>query len=442
MVSTSPNQRQPRFRGTATTSENDNTSIIPTTMAPVFGSGMNQRKGKSPSPKIQDSLGISNGNDDEKSNNSKGLFRRSKYRGKYATAIFLVMVLAPALLIYASIGFFGPIRAKNPGWGKHPRVTTLWKGSETLLGTPVIARLPELSHEVPPIAKKSFFQHLEDSRSYNHGRADQFETETCKAQYDWQLHSFPTCNLLHEREMESLIVRPENKEEPLELVANGYWRDVWILPSSNFDGNHVLKTIRYEHDWEERNYDRHRRDALAMERLSDNPYVLNIYAFCGNSGVSEYADGGDISDAIWPHNAETGKREYATMTKVERLHIGEFGNAEKCGTDFIRLFVNQLEHFPTGVQAAMGLAAVHNCDKEGRPSIAHTDIAPGQFVRVGDIFKLNDFNRARFLRTNITNGSICGFEVGNNPGKNRSPEEYMYKPETEKVRLTIRVART
>ena len=80
-----------------------------------------------------------------------------------------------------------------------------------------------------------------------------------------------------------------------------------------------------------------------------------------------------------------------------------------------------------------GLAAVHNTDKEGRPSIAHTDIAPGQFVRVGDIYKLNDFNRARFLLNNVTDGSVCTFTVGNNPGKNRSPEEYAYDPETEKV---------
>ena len=95
-----------------------------------------------------------------------------------------------------------------------------------------------------------------------------------------------------------------------------------------------------------------------------------------------------------------------------------------------RLLIDVLE---IAVQAAMGLAAVHNFDKEGRPSVAHTDISPGQFVRVGDIFKLNDFNRARFLMTNVTDGGVCTFEVGNNPGKNRSPEEYAYYPETEKV---------
>lgn len=310
--------------------EKDNTSILSKAMAPPFGSGMSQRKVKSLSPKIQASLGINDGNaaaaddDDDKSSSSKGVFRRSKYRGKYAASLFVALVLGPTLMIYASTQFSGTMKSKNPGWGKHPRVVTLWREAETEihLGAPIMARLPEMSHEVVPMAKKSFFERLEDSHSYDGGRADQFETATCKAQYEWQLHSFPTCNLLHEREMESLIVRSENKEEPLKLVANGYWRDVWILPSSNFDGNHVLKTIRYQHDWEERNYDRHRRDALAMERLSDNPYVLNLYAFCGNSGVSEYADGGDISDAIWPHNPETEKREYATITKLERLHIG------------------------------------------------------------------------------------------------------------------------
>jgi hypothetical protein len=85
----------------------------------------------------------------------------------------------------------------------------------------------------------------------------------------------------------------------------------------------------------------------------------------------------------------------------------------------------------------MGLAAVHNVDKEGRASIAHTDISPAQFVRVGDKYKLNDFNRARFLRWNISSESLCTFSIASNPGKNRSPEEYNFLPETEKVSRTF-----
>ena len=84
----------------------------------------------------------------------------------------------------------------------------------------------------------------------------------------------------------------------------------------------------------------------------------------------------------------------------------------------------------------MALASVHNIDVEGKASIAHTDIAPGQFVKVKDIFKLNDFNRARFIRWSKSKNKACRFTVGKNAGKNRSPEEYKYEPESEKVGLT------
>ena len=81
----------------------------------------------------------------------------------------------------------------------------------------------------------------------------------------------------------------------------------------------------------------------------------------------------------------------------------------------------------------MGLAAAHNFDREGRASIAHTDIAPGQYIKINGFYKLNDFNRARFLLWNAKKKEICTYEIGSNPGKNRSPEEYDYEPQTEKV---------
>lgn len=81
----------------------------------------------------------------------------------------------------------------------------------------------------------------------------------------------------------------------------------------------------------------------------------------------------------------------------------------------------------------MALASVHNCDKEGQASIAHTDISPGQFIKVNGRYKLNDFNRARFIRYRRSNGTQCTFQVGSNAGKNRSPEEYKYAGETEMV---------
>lgn len=82
----------------------------------------------------------------------------------------------------------------------------------------------------------------------------------------------------------------------------------------------------------------------------------------------------------------------------------------------------------------MGLAALHNTDKEGRATVAHTDINPGQFIKVGKAFKLSDFNRARLLRWNVRKDQPCGYKVERNPGRNRSPEEYKYQMQSEKVR--------
>lgn len=305
----------------------------------------------------------------------------------------------------------GPAKAfrrmqSSNAWGTHPRVTTLLppdplKAMSTsshhkeqfMLQSILHENLPPLHHTVAPLASEDFIEGLKDSYEYG-DIADPLETKECKAQYDWQLHSFPSCNHLHERELQSSIVQPETGH-PLVWVASGYWRDVWIMPDTAYDDPLVLKTIRYTHDYTERNYDRHRRDALAMERLTDHPYILDIYAFCGNSGVFEFAGGGDIGQLMFPEDSTDDERQQVvkanSVSKLERLHIA--------------------------VQVAMGLAAVHNSDKEGRSAIAHTDISPGQFVRVNGRFKLNDFNRARFLRTNVTDGSLCPFHVGKNPGR-------------------------
>lgn len=130
---------------------------------------------------------------------------------------------------------------------------------------------------------------------------------------------------------------------------------------------------------------------------------MDIYGYCSAAGLFEYSNGGDITNAIWPQN------ESLALTPLRKLQIA--------------------------TQGAMGLAAVHNVDREGQATIAHTDIGPDQFILIGDRYKLNDFNRARFLLKFKSNGTNCPYFVNKNPGKNRSPEEYAYEPQTEKVRF-------
>ncbi|VEU44137.1 unnamed protein product [Pseudo-nitzschia multistriata] len=256
---------------------------------------------------------------------------------------------------------------------------------------------------------------LLDSDDYENGAADVMEDmgENCTAQYDWQEGFFPTCNHLMEIDMTNLSPLPmfhedhyNNKHDlPVassslhsysKMISHGYWRDVWTVENLlRNEGNPeevvVLKTMRYTHDYKPRNYDRHRRDAVTMERLTSSTFIVDIYAACGNSGLFEYADGGSLDDSVWyNYHHEDGDKE-KPWTPQEKVIIG--------------------------YQAASGLADLHNFAKEGVPAVAHTDIGSTQFVYVdkAGVYKLNDFNRARFLAKNNFTNEICTYEVGNNP---------------------------
>jgi serine/threonine protein kinase len=57
----------------------------------------------------------------------------------------------------------------------------------------------------------------------------------------------------------------------------------------------------------------------------------------------------------------------------------------------------------------------------------------GQFILIDGTYKLNDFNRARMIYWKDEEDEACTFHVGNNPGKFRAPEEYLYIGESEKI---------
>lgn len=183
-----------------------------------------------------------------------------------------------------------------------------------------------------------------NSKKYRVHEAEPFETDECKAKYDWQNGAFPNCNNLHEYELgqlsgmygrslrDALNIREGDGDEQVRYWAHGYWRDVWLvskaLPSKEEIG--VLKTLRKTHDFTDRNYDRHRKDALASERLSKSPNVVDIYAYCSNSAVFEYGDAGDIDTRIWPYDKKAKKHYVAELSSYEQIDIGKL-----CCTDII-----------------------------------------------------------------------------------------------------------
>ena len=283
------------------------------------------------------------------------------------------------------------------------------------------------AHLEYPMANDTYlYHHLQNSADFS-ALAEPLETEDCEPRYEWQSTSRPNCNAMHELDLAN--VYQENaltgvKRPRVRLIANGYWSDIWTIVETNYDQSaidgelrvmsskkYVAKTLRYQHELNLRNYDRNRRDAVAMERLTSSKSVVDIYGYCSVAELVEYADGGDLDRAL------IGKKRL-DLEEGETRQWQEYSSVQK---------------LQMATQGAMGLAALHNIDQEGLASLAHTDIGTGQFIFVDGRLKLNDFNRARFILKYKQNETNCPYYVGKNPGRWRSPEEYRYDAQSEKV---------
>lgn len=246
----------------------------------------------------------------------------------------------------------------------------------------------------------------------------------------WQRHVFPTCNHIHELDLLQALhlhkgskklpdmgrgdthgrrATPEELEEAAKVgyVGSGFWRTVWkVYPRGPVGFDYklfpptVLKMMKGEHDFDHRNYDRHRRDALAMERASASPNVVSIYGYCSNTVLTEYLDN-DLDKIIY-HGDHLESFPTRT-TPAGRLRLA--------------------------LDVARGAQAIH--EVPGGP-IIHADIQAKQFLVGADgRVKLNDFNRCRFIPNR--NGTICPVTIPTAPGAYRSPEEYEHEPLTTKA---------
>ena len=189
---------------------------------------------------------------------------------------------------------------------------------------------------------------------------------------------------------------------PLGYLSSGLWRSVLAVdPRQPMTTPVVLKMMKQEHDVDSRNFDRHRRDGLVMERLTSSPNVVDIYGFCGNTVLTEFI--------------ETPLDELIEGSKTSP------GISMDSPRDRIRLARDM----------ASGLAALH--DIPGGP-ILHADVTARQFlVSPSGTLKVNDFNRCRFMANNTLTGGNCPVRIPSAPGKARSPEEYSGSDLTEKA---------
>jgi serine/threonine protein kinase len=218
----------------------------------------------------------------------------------------------------------------------------------------------------------------------------------CVPMADWQTSFYPSCNAVHELGLAQVGQGPETSFDL--FGKKGYWRNAWKVKGNKGDDVFVLKTLKIEHNFEEAHFEHDRVDAVAMERLTGSPHVIDIFGFCGHSVLTEYADGkrlGSVADK-------------SRKTPLARLQMA--------------------------VDIAHGLADVHGIDGDDKVSFVHLDVNPANVVIVDDKLKLNDFNIGIIRRRNVTSNEPCGFPAQYPNPQWRSPEEARNEDNlTEKV---------
>ena len=267
---------------------------------------------------------------------------------------------------------------------------------------------------------------------------------------DWQSFSFPTCNKVHETDLKDMFVQsqqrrilkrrfrnmwannPSNNTNEHSTIhdgspnvgylSSGLWRSVWAVNPGLAKELGVLKSMKREHDVDKRNLDRHRRDALVMERFTSSPNVVDIYAYCGNAVLSEYIP--------------------TTIESLVNHRDKKFGFAKDSAfNQKIRDTADPIQATRETESGRLALAldivrAIHDLHyKYPSGPIAHADIQTEQFLVASDgRVKINDFNRCRFMSHKQSNPSeLCPFVIPSAPGKARSPEEYADQTLTQQI---------
>jgi len=233
----------------------------------------------------------------------------------------------------------------------------------------------------------------------------------CYPLMKWHVSVPTTCNNLHEINMPNGVAKSSSDDAKnyqddysMKYLFYGDMREAWLLQDGH-GMSIVLKTLRYKRDFSPRLQEQQRKDAVASEKLTPSPHVVDIYGYCSMSVLNEYADGGDFFHAT---------QENTPSTKEMLVYARD---------------------------SAHGLAHIHGINN--KPTLVHHDIRRPNFLLVGGKIKYHDFNQARFLMWNPKKNERCGFywpepcegrPVNVYP---RAPEECVYSG--EKVSLSERV---
>ena len=307
---------------------------------------------------------------------------------------------------------------------------------------------------------------------------------------DWHDYHYPNCNEIHEIDMRRVIEygkfggrhkkkknmdssdddedsedesstdrsQTTQRKYPWGFVGNGLWRDVFTCDPREESlttpvAPAVLKMMKSEHKYDARNFNRHRRDALVMERLSSSHHLVPIYGYCSQTVLTQ-AISHTLDDVIYAREHESVKKwspngGYKTKPPLESW-MGTDEDGELLATR-----ETEVGRIKLALGVFRGLVDLHEGDSTTNSSnwlpVVHADLQSKQYLidaHTGQIY-LNDFNRCRFMTkkdrpndetynaTSTTSDGptlkSCPLYIGSAPGSSRSPEEYSMEALSEKL---------
>jgi hypothetical protein len=213
----------------------------------------------------------------------------------------------------------------------------------------------------------------------------------------WSFLHFPNCNLFHEFDLAAVPQssdggaspnRGETREEEEDsyVIAQGYYRDVWVAKDAGSGDKVVLKTTRYRHEFDVESLMDAKRDALIMERLTSRGNIISAFGHCGASTMVEAV----------PYEVE----QYVVVPTAPSVGQQIKGNNMYSPGEKLRM----------ALEMAESLALLHGY--EGG-AISHNDVQLSQWLRSKrDRLVLGDFHSSRILSWNHEQHMYCPYSTG------------------------------
>jgi serine/threonine protein kinase len=267
---------------------------------------------------------------------------------------------------------------------------------------------------------ETFMSHNDQLLMVDRGDSWEPPHQHCVPKAAWQIESNPNCNMIHEINFVAASAdqssHQDHPEDSLLVLGEGWFRTTWrldrVMPHTTSENKEtkaqpesvVLKTLRIAREFLSEYYELHRRDAVAMERLTASPFVVNVFGYCGQSAINELAD--------FPF---PGVQNLETFNRRMRGKESAYTNAIK-----LRM----------AASIALGVADIHaggSTDPDDmNVYMTHYDLNPRNIALfTGGRPKINDFNIAEFLRYDpgTEDNATCEFPSRLHEPWWRAPEE-------------------